>query len=81
MIPTSAGDLLEVLPLVGTFFGQPAMMGGGWTSRLSREARIARVIEDFRGRSGLISSLILDLTGIGMPHQRIQQMVSRLNTP
>ena len=50
MIPTPAGDLLEVPPLVGTFFGQPAMMGGGWTSRLSREARIARAIEDSLGR-------------------------------
>lgn len=50
VIPTSAGDLLEVPPLVGTFFGQPAMMGGGWTSRLSREARISRTIDDVLGR-------------------------------
>ncbi len=50
VIPTPAGDLLEVPPLVGTFFGQPAMMGGGWTSRLSREARISRAIEEALGR-------------------------------
>ncbi|MBK9088516.1 MAG: polysaccharide deacetylase family protein [Holophagales bacterium] len=40
-----AGDLLEVPPFVGTFFGRPAMLGGGWTSRLSREARVAAAVE------------------------------------
>ncbi len=50
VLPTRAGDLLEVPPLVGTFFGQPAMIGGGWTSRLSREGRISRVIDEALGR-------------------------------
>lgn len=45
VLHTPAGDLLEVPPLVGTFFGQPAMLGGGWTSRLSREARVAAAAE------------------------------------
>ena len=35
VLTTTAGELLEVPPLVGTFFGQPAMLGGGWTARLS----------------------------------------------
>ena len=43
---TRAGSLLEVPPLVGTFFGQPAMLGGGWTSRLSRESRVVRAVEE-----------------------------------
>jgi len=45
VLTTPAGDLLEVPPLVGTFFGQPAMLGGGWTSRLSREARVVGAVE------------------------------------
>ena len=45
VLTTPAGDLLEVPPLVGTFFGQPAMLGGGWTSRLSRDARVARAVD------------------------------------
>lgn len=45
VLHTAAGDLLEVPPFVGTFFGQPAMLGGGWTSRLSREARVAASVE------------------------------------
>ena len=45
VLPTRAGDLLEVPPLVGTFFGRPAMLGGGWTSRLSREARVTAAVE------------------------------------
>jgi polysaccharide deacetylase family protein (PEP-CTERM system associated) len=45
VLPTRAGDLLEVPPLVGTFFGFPAMLGGGWTSRYSREARITAAVE------------------------------------
>ena len=45
VLHTPAGDLLEVPPLVGTFFGQPAMLGGGWTSRLSRESRVAAAAE------------------------------------
>ena len=45
VLSTPAGDLLEVPPLVGTFFGRPAMLGGGWTSRLSREARVTAAVE------------------------------------
>ena len=45
VLVTAAGDLLEVPPLVGTFFGRPAMLGGGWTSRLSREARVTAAAE------------------------------------
>lgn len=45
LIPTQSGDLLEVPPLVGTLFGWPAMLGGGWTSRFSREARVTAAVE------------------------------------
>jgi polysaccharide deacetylase family protein (PEP-CTERM system associated) len=45
ILKTAAGDLLEAPPLVGTFFGRPAMLGGGWTSRLSREARVTAAVE------------------------------------
>lgn len=45
VLSTSAGDLLEVPPLVGTLFGWPAMLGGGWTSRVSREARVTAAVE------------------------------------
>jgi polysaccharide deacetylase family protein (PEP-CTERM system associated) len=50
VLTTPAGDLLEVPPLVGTFFGQPAMLGGGWTSRLSREARVVRAVDECLAR-------------------------------
>lgn len=45
LLSTGAGDLLEVPPLVGTLFGWPAMLGGGWTSRFSREARVTGAVE------------------------------------
>ena len=50
VLHTPAGDLLEVPPLVGTFFGQPAMLGGGWTSRLSREARVSAAADEALSR-------------------------------
>ncbi|HYN40311.1 MAG TPA: polysaccharide deacetylase family protein [Thermoanaerobaculia bacterium] len=45
VLTTPAGDVLEVPPLVGTLFGFPAMLGGGWTSRFSREARVTAAVE------------------------------------
>lgn len=45
VLRTCAGDLLEVPPLVGTFFGFPAMLGGGWTSRFSREVRVTAAVD------------------------------------
>ena len=50
VLSTPAGDLLEAPPLVGTFFGRPAMLGGGWTSRLSREVRVTAAVEDALAR-------------------------------
>ncbi len=32
-------------PSSGRFFGRPAMLGGGWTSRFSREARVTAAVE------------------------------------
>jgi polysaccharide deacetylase family protein (PEP-CTERM system associated) len=45
VLSTPSGDLLEVPPFVGTFFGRRAMLGGGWTSRLSREARVGAAVQ------------------------------------
>lgn len=44
-LPTAAGPILEVPPLTGRFFGRPALMGGGVCSRLSREGRVAAMVE------------------------------------
>ena len=45
VLPTGAGPILEVPPLMGTFFGRPAMWGGGVCARLTRESRIAAAID------------------------------------
>lgn len=44
-IETKAGEILEVPPLPGTFFGRPASFGGGVCARLTRESRISAAIE------------------------------------
>ena len=49
-LSTPAGNILEVPPLVGSFFGRRAMLGGGWTSRLSREARVAAAADEALAR-------------------------------
>ncbi len=48
VLPTVAGPILEVPPLMGRFFGRPAMLGGGVCSRLSREARVVATVEAAR---------------------------------
>lgn len=45
VIATASGPILEVPPLMGTFFGQRAMWGGGVCARLTRGARIEAAIE------------------------------------
>ncbi len=45
LVGTAAGPILEFPVLVGTFFGWRAMLGGGWTSRVSREARVVSAID------------------------------------
>lgn len=45
VLDTPAGPILEVPPLMGTFFGFPAMWGGGVCSRMTRESRITAAIE------------------------------------
>ncbi len=44
-IATSSGPILEVPPLMGTFFGFRAMWGGGVCARLTRESRVLAAIE------------------------------------
>ena len=43
-LETGSGSILEVPPLMGTFFGFRAMWGGGVCARLTRESRISAAI-------------------------------------
>ncbi len=45
VLSTDSGPILEVPPLMGTFFGFPAMWGGGVCSRMTRESRVTAAIE------------------------------------
>jgi polysaccharide deacetylase family protein (PEP-CTERM system associated) len=45
VLTTGSGPILEVSPLMGTFFGRRAMWGGGVCARLTRESRIANAVE------------------------------------
>jgi polysaccharide deacetylase family protein (PEP-CTERM system associated) len=45
VLATSSGPLIEVPPLMGTFFGRRALWGGGVCSRLTRESRVVAAIE------------------------------------
>jgi len=44
-LETTSGPILEVPPLMGTFFGFRAMWGGGVCARLTRESRVSAAIE------------------------------------
>jgi hypothetical protein len=44
-LETASGRILEVPPLMGTFFGFRAICGGGVCARLTRESRISAAIE------------------------------------
>ena len=44
-LATPSGPILEVPPLMGTFFGFRAIWGGGVCSRLTREGRVLAAIE------------------------------------
>jgi polysaccharide deacetylase family protein (PEP-CTERM system associated) len=44
-LETASGPILEVPPLMGTFFGFRAMWGGGLCARLTRESRVSAAIE------------------------------------
>ncbi len=45
VLETASGAILEVPPLMGTFFGRRAMWGGGVCSRLTRAGRVEAAIE------------------------------------
>ena len=45
VLATASGPILEIPPLMGTFFGRRAMWGGGVCARLTRESRIESAIE------------------------------------
>jgi peptidoglycan-N-acetylglucosamine deacetylase len=45
VLATASGPILEVPPLMGTFFGRCAMWGGGVCARLTRRSRIENAIE------------------------------------
>ena len=44
VLATPSGPILEVPPLMGTFFGRRALWGGGVCSRLTRESRVEGAI-------------------------------------
>jgi hypothetical protein len=44
-LETASGPILEVPPLMGTFFGFRAIWGGGVCARLTRESRVSAAIE------------------------------------
>ena len=44
MLETGSGAILEVPPLMGSFFGFRAMWGGGVCARLTRESRVGQAI-------------------------------------
>lgn len=45
ILETASGPIMEVPPLMGTFFGFRAIWGGGVCARLTRESRIRAAIE------------------------------------
>ncbi|MEO8055647.1 MAG: polysaccharide deacetylase family protein [Acidobacteriota bacterium] len=45
VLATPSGPILEVPPLMGTFFGRRAMWGGGVCARLTRTSRVEAAIE------------------------------------
>jgi len=45
MLETASGPILEIPPLMGTFFGFRAMWGGGVCARMTRESRVSAAIE------------------------------------
>ena len=45
ILATASGPILEVPPLMGTFFGRRALWGGGVCARLTRASRIEAAIE------------------------------------
>src|SRR5258706_15846555 len=47
---TPAGRIVEVPPLLGSFFFRRAMLGGGVCSRLSRASRVRAAIDDALAR-------------------------------
>jgi len=49
-IATAAGPILEVPPLMGTFFFRRAILGGGVCSRMSRFSRVLAAIEESLAR-------------------------------
>jgi hypothetical protein len=45
ILETASGPIMEVPPLMGTFFGFRAMWGGGVCARLTRESRVVAAID------------------------------------
>lgn len=72
-------------PLLCTLMLKHGLRSVRWTAALSRVQSLLASYEPSRAahhsdRSMIISNLILDLSGIGMPRERIQRMISQLNT-
>lgn len=73
-----------VTPLLSAIMLKYGMDSVRWAAEMSRIQSLLSSYEPANAaratdRSGLISNLILDLTSIGMPHERIQKLISTLN--
>lgn len=74
-----------IVPLLSNIMMKHGMDSVRWTAEMSRVHSLLTSYEPANAaratdRSGLISNLILDLTSVGMPHDRIQKLISLLNT-
>lgn len=73
-----------ITPLLRAIMLKHGMDSVRWTAEISRVQNLLTSYEPANAaratdRSGLISNLILGLTSIGMPHDRIQKLISLLN--
>jgi peptidoglycan-N-acetylglucosamine deacetylase len=71
VIATSGGEILEVPPLMGTFFFRRAMLGGGVCSRMSRFSRVVRTMERARA-SGIAPVLYVHPWELDDEHPRMR---------
>ncbi len=77
---------LGMQPLLTAILLKHGMDSVRWTAEMSRVQNLLASYEPANAgratdRSGIISNLILDLIGIGMPQDRIQKLLTLLNTP
>lgn len=87
-LPSGVATFVQfgINPLLSAIMLKHGMDSVRWAAQMSRVQSLLSSYEPANAsratdRSGLISNLILDLTSIGMSHERIQKLISLLNTP